>query len=36
MSINKEVIQALKDIGVPVSFQTSGNEEYPILLSSHI
>jgi len=31
MSINKEVIQALKDIGVPVSFQTSGNEEYPYI-----
>ena len=32
MSINKEVTNALKDIGIPVSFQTSKNEKYLILL----
>lgn len=29
MSINKEVISALKDIGIPVSFQTSQVGKYP-------
>ncbi len=37
MSINKEVTNALKDIGIPVSFQTSKNEKYPyITFFSHI
>ena len=31
MSINKEVTNALKDIGIPVSFQTSKNEKYPYI-----
>lgn len=31
MSINNEVLRALKDIGIPVSFQTSKNEKYPYL-----
>ena len=29
MTINKEVLLALKDIGVPVSFQTSKSENFP-------
>lgn len=29
MSINKEVLSALKDIGIPVSFQTSKSDKYP-------
>ena len=31
MSINKEVLQVLKDIEVPVSFQTSKETKYPYI-----
>ncbi|MCQ4922189.1 hypothetical protein NE686_03775 [Tissierella carlieri] len=31
MSINKYVTEALKDIGIPVSFQISKNEKYPYI-----
>lgn len=31
MSINYEVTEALKNIGVPVSFQTSKNDKYPYI-----
>lgn len=31
MSINNEIIEALKDIGIPVSFQTSQVEKYPYI-----
>lgn len=31
MTINKEVLLALKDIGIPVSFQTSKSENFPYI-----
>ncbi|HZJ99106.1 MAG TPA: hypothetical protein VFC79_03825 [Tissierellaceae bacterium] len=31
MSINKEVLAALKDIGIPVSFQTAKGKTYPYI-----
>lgn len=31
MSINKEVLEALKDIDIPVSFQTSKGKDYPYI-----